>query len=224
MSRALRAETVGDSSTLPSHSSMLSGVEVEVHGMEFDDFRPHREFIRVPTVLYRAHDAGLATAMFVAKTKLRHIAIPLPRGEHGEEVRVRLSSGAGFWRIGALGVSSLRDRNPTVTVRPATRATQPDGSDGRELLANTDGRYQALPRRGDELAVDFETPPLPASGARTEFLFASGYYRVHAQPQAQRSVPTLLRLRDEPGAMVRFSYALYREALRVVRDAPPPRP
>ncbi|MFO0603473.1 MAG: alkaline phosphatase family protein [Polyangiales bacterium] len=73
---ALRAETVGDSSTLPSHSSMLSGVEVEVHGMEFDDFRPHREFIRVPTVLYRAHDAGLATAMFVAKTKLRHIAIP----------------------------------------------------------------------------------------------------------------------------------------------------
>jgi hypothetical protein len=73
---ALRAETVGDSSTLPSHSSMLSGQEVAVHGMEFDDFRPEREFIRVPTVLYRAHDLGLATAMFVAKTKLRHIAIP----------------------------------------------------------------------------------------------------------------------------------------------------
>ncbi|MFO0647322.1 MAG: alkaline phosphatase family protein [Polyangiales bacterium] len=73
---ALQAETVGDSSTLPSHSSMLSGVEVEVHGMEFDDFRPERGFIRFPTVLYRAHDLGLATAMFVAKTKLRHIAIP----------------------------------------------------------------------------------------------------------------------------------------------------
>ena len=73
---ALRAETVGDSSTLPSHSSMLSGVEVEVHGMEFDDFRPEREFIRVPTVLYRAHDVGFATAMFVAKAKLRHMAIP----------------------------------------------------------------------------------------------------------------------------------------------------
>ncbi len=73
---ALQAETVGDSSTLPSHSSMLSGVEVEVHGMEFDDFRPERGFIRYPTVLYRAHDLGLATAMFVAKTKLRHIAIP----------------------------------------------------------------------------------------------------------------------------------------------------
>lgn len=73
---ATAAQTVGDSSTLPSHSSMLTGVEVRVHGMPFDDFRPHRGFIRVPTVLYRAHDAGFATAMFVAKTKLRHIAIP----------------------------------------------------------------------------------------------------------------------------------------------------
>jgi arylsulfatase A-like enzyme len=73
---ALAAETVGDSSTLPSHSSMLTGVEVREHGMTFDDFRPHRGFIRVPTVLYRAHDAGFATAMFVAKSKLRHIAVP----------------------------------------------------------------------------------------------------------------------------------------------------
>lgn len=73
---ATSAETVGDSSTLPSHSSMLTGVEVREHGMTFDDFRPHRGFIRVPTVMYRAHDAGLATAMFVAKDKLRHIAIP----------------------------------------------------------------------------------------------------------------------------------------------------
>ncbi|MBK6533218.1 MAG: alkaline phosphatase family protein [Deltaproteobacteria bacterium] len=30
---ALGAVTVGDSSTLPSHSSMLSGVEVRAHGM-----------------------------------------------------------------------------------------------------------------------------------------------------------------------------------------------
>jgi arylsulfatase A-like enzyme len=73
---ALLAETVGDSSTLPSHSSMLTGVEVREHAMTFDDFRPHRGFIRVPTVLYRAHDAGFATAMFVAKSKLRHIAVP----------------------------------------------------------------------------------------------------------------------------------------------------
>jgi hypothetical protein len=151
---------------------------------------------------------------------LRHVAIPLPRGGDGEELRVRLSAGAGFWRIGSLGLSSLRQASPTVTRLSPARATQPDGSDARALLARTDGTYQALPRRGDHLAVEFARPEASAAVARTAFLFASGYYRVHAQPQAQRSVSTLLRLRDEPGAMVRFSYALYREALRVVREEP----
>ncbi|MEZ4406612.1 MAG: alkaline phosphatase family protein [Polyangiales bacterium] len=73
---ANHASTIPDSSTLPAHSSMLSGDPVRRHGMDFDDFHPERGFIRVPTILYRAHDAGLATAMFVAKPKLRHIAIP----------------------------------------------------------------------------------------------------------------------------------------------------
>jgi arylsulfatase A-like enzyme len=73
---AVNAQTVGDSSTLPSHSSMLSGVEVRTHGMNFDDFRPERGFIRVPTALYTAHDMGFSTAMFVTKTKLRHMATP----------------------------------------------------------------------------------------------------------------------------------------------------
>ncbi len=73
---ANHASTIPDSSTLPAHSSMLTGDPVRAHGMNFDDFRPERGFIRTPTVLYRAHDAGFATAMFVAKPKLRHMAIP----------------------------------------------------------------------------------------------------------------------------------------------------
>ncbi len=73
---ALAAVTVPDSSTLPAHASMLSGTDVAAHGMDFDDYRPDRGFIHVPTVFYRAHDAGMATAMFVSKTKLRHIALP----------------------------------------------------------------------------------------------------------------------------------------------------
>mgnify|MGYP000979639684 CR=1 FL=1 len=63
-------------------------------------------------------------------------------------------------------------------------------------------------------------PELPAGRARTAFLFASGYYRVHAPPQASRSVGTLRRLRDEPGSMVRFGFDLYREYARVIREAP----
>ncbi|MBL8603987.1 MAG: alkaline phosphatase family protein [Myxococcales bacterium] len=73
---ATHAETVGDSSTLPSHSSMLAGVEVREHAMSFDDFHPERGFLRTPTALYHLHDLGFSAAMFVAKPKLRHIALP----------------------------------------------------------------------------------------------------------------------------------------------------
>jgi len=73
---AQNASTISNSTTLPSHSSMLSGTEPSAHGMDFDDFRPERGFIRVPTIFQYAHDVGLATAMFVSKTKLRHIAVP----------------------------------------------------------------------------------------------------------------------------------------------------
>jgi len=105
---ALRAETVGDSSTLPSHSSMLSGVEVRVHGMNFDDLHPERGFIRVPTALYHAHDAGLATAMFVSKDKLRHIAIP-------GSVDVWSRSGWSCTRVAAAAARYLATASPGVT-------------------------------------------------------------------------------------------------------------
>ncbi len=105
---ALRAETVGDSSTLPSHSSMLSGVEVRVHGMTFDDLHPERGFIRVPTALGYAHDAGFATAMFVSKDKLRHIAVP-------GSVDVWQRAGWSCTRVAAAAASYLATAPPGVT-------------------------------------------------------------------------------------------------------------
>ncbi len=73
---ATSATTIQNTTTLPSHASMLTGSEQGAHGMDFDDFRPERGFIRVPTIFQTAHDAGFSTAMFVSKTKLRHIAVP----------------------------------------------------------------------------------------------------------------------------------------------------
>ncbi len=73
---ATRAETVERSTTLPSHSSMLSGVEVSVHGMEHDDWRPRLGYLRAQTALQLVHEAGMTSAMFVSKIKLRHIALP----------------------------------------------------------------------------------------------------------------------------------------------------
>lgn len=150
----------------------------------------------------------------------RRIAVELPRPPAGEPVRVRLTAGTGFWRIDAAWLSALRDREPAVTRIAPSRAIQPDGTDARGLLARTDGAYQILAERGERLTLSFETPQADGARARTAFVFANGYYSVHAQPQAERSVATLRRLRDEPGALARFGLDLYREFSRVVREAP----
>jgi hypothetical protein len=72
----VEARTITHSYTLPSHTSMLSGVDVDQHGLVHNNFVPARGFTRAPTLFYHAHDAGFATAMFVSKPKLRHIAVP----------------------------------------------------------------------------------------------------------------------------------------------------
>jgi hypothetical protein len=70
------ALTIRDASTLPAHASMLSGVEPKVHGLTWNTWRPHEGYIKTPTIFTRAMDAGLTTAFFTGKTKLRHIVPP----------------------------------------------------------------------------------------------------------------------------------------------------
>jgi arylsulfatase A-like enzyme len=72
----LRARTIRRASTLPSHASMLSGFDVDEHGLHWNSWQPHRGFIKVPTVFSVARDAGKTTAAFVGKRKLQHIAEP----------------------------------------------------------------------------------------------------------------------------------------------------
>lgn len=70
------ARTITRSYTLPSHTSMLTGVDADRHGLVHNNFTPRYGFTRAPSALYHAHDAGFTTAMFVSKPKFRHIAIP----------------------------------------------------------------------------------------------------------------------------------------------------
>lgn len=74
------ARTIRHSDTLPSHASMLSGVDVNLHGLSWNSWRPARGFIHVPTIFTEAGARGLKTAAFVGKFKLRHI---LPEGAVG---------------------------------------------------------------------------------------------------------------------------------------------
>ena len=72
-----KARTIRTASTLPSHASMLSGVDVDQHGLTWNTWLKTRGFIRVPTIFQAAGENGMKTAAFVGKPKLRHI---MPEG------------------------------------------------------------------------------------------------------------------------------------------------
>lgn len=73
---ATNAWTIERSATLPSHASMLTGVDVGTHGLTYNGFRASQGLVRFPTVFRVARRAGLATSMFVSKSKFRHLAEP----------------------------------------------------------------------------------------------------------------------------------------------------
>jgi predicted AlkP superfamily pyrophosphatase or phosphodiesterase len=74
--RTWQAQTILPSTTLPSHASMLSGYAPSAHGITWDDFRPERGTIGVPTVFSAAHAAGLRTVLVAGKEKFRHLDVP----------------------------------------------------------------------------------------------------------------------------------------------------
>jgi predicted AlkP superfamily pyrophosphatase or phosphodiesterase len=70
----LRARTIMPSRTLPSHTSMLTGVPPEVHGINWNFEQVENVgTVRVPTVFDLAQGAGKTTAGFFGKAKFRHL-------------------------------------------------------------------------------------------------------------------------------------------------------
>jgi predicted AlkP superfamily pyrophosphatase or phosphodiesterase len=70
----LRARTILPSLTLPSHTSMLTGVPPEVHGITWNyEQVENAGTVQVPTVFDLAQSAGKTTAGFFGKAKFRHL-------------------------------------------------------------------------------------------------------------------------------------------------------
>jgi predicted AlkP superfamily pyrophosphatase or phosphodiesterase len=72
----LSARTIFPSATLPAHSSMLTGLCPEKHGVDWNDYIPERGYAIGGDLFDLAHAAGLQTAMFVGKEKLRQVTEP----------------------------------------------------------------------------------------------------------------------------------------------------
>jgi predicted AlkP superfamily pyrophosphatase or phosphodiesterase len=70
-----QASTIFPSITLPSHTSMLTGVGPDKHQVLWNGWTPIRGPVKVPTVfsLLRAAEPKAVTGMFVGKVKFRHL-------------------------------------------------------------------------------------------------------------------------------------------------------
>lgn len=72
------ANTILPSKTLPSHTSMLTGVDISKHGVDWNVLMPLKGSVKVPTMfeLAKAADPKAATALFCGKIKFRHLWKP----------------------------------------------------------------------------------------------------------------------------------------------------
>lgn len=99
---AVRADTIESSSTLPSHASMLSGVDVDRHGLDFNGWRPENGRIQAPSVFSIARAAGLSTSLIVAKRKLEHLI-------HDGDAELFRTGGMFCQRVNAIALPHLRE-------------------------------------------------------------------------------------------------------------------
>jgi hypothetical protein len=73
---AAQAYTIAYSFTLPSHSAMLSGYDMEHHGVTWNAPQPELGYIKVPTIFSLAHAAGFRTVMIMGKDKFLTLQLP----------------------------------------------------------------------------------------------------------------------------------------------------
>lgn len=71
-----QAKTTLPSVTLPTHTSMLTGVPPSVHQMLANTWRPSQGYAKLSTAFSVVTDAGGRSAMFVTKSKLLYLARP----------------------------------------------------------------------------------------------------------------------------------------------------
>ena len=71
------ANTIVPPKTLPSHTSMLTGVGPDKHQVLWNDYMPIRGVVKVPTIfsLTKQKDPAAVTGAFVGKVKFRHLWI-----------------------------------------------------------------------------------------------------------------------------------------------------
>jgi arylsulfatase A-like enzyme len=105
----LWARTVPQSITLPSHTSMLTGVTPERHRVLWNSDLPEPIFPKVPTIFEVAHGAGLSTAMVTGKSKF--VSLARPGSIDWEKVQAATDD-----EVGSRAAAVLREHEPNLLV------------------------------------------------------------------------------------------------------------
>ncbi len=69
------ARTIFPSKTLPSHTSMLTGVTPKIHKIDWNNWNPFKGTVKVPTVYGLLKAQGYSTALFATKSKFKHLKV-----------------------------------------------------------------------------------------------------------------------------------------------------
>src|SRR5436305_3526313 len=101
------ARTVPQSITLPSHTSMLTGVTPERHKVLWNADLPEPIYPKVPTIFDVAKAGGLTTAMVTGKTKF--VSLGRPGAVDWEKVQVATDE-----EVGSRAASLLREHKPNL--------------------------------------------------------------------------------------------------------------
>lgn len=111
---SLWARTIPEAITLPSHTSMLTGVHTRQHGINWNnDHRAaeDRHPPKVPSLFALARQAGLTTALVAGKEKF---VIFIDEGAVDWHAIPSRDVGLSDRRVGEVGVAFLREHQPNV--------------------------------------------------------------------------------------------------------------
>lgn len=147
--------------------------------------------------------------------------IPLDlSGVTGDSVVVRVEPPRGYWSFDSMAMSFDELTTPSSTVLPLKHAVASAHADVSSMLAATDGNYYEMKNVGDAARITFAAPAAPATGERSVFLDARGYYHTQIDETQPEQTALIANILEHDGAILRYSLQRFAEMIAQAKATP----